>query len=126
MMRNFQRKRIWRDTLQSKPVLIFLGILILVFAWNILGFWNKMQDTRKNNKIIEDKITALEQQQDKLSTGINNLNTDQGKEEVFREKFGLAKEGENEIVIVDDKTPPAAPAPASSSGFWGFLKNLFK
>lgn len=112
--------------MQSKPVLILLGILILIFAWNILGFWNRMQNTRKNNKIIEDKITTLMEQKGKLSADINNLNTDQGKEEVFREKFGLAKEGENEIVIVDDKNPPVAPASTPSSGFWGFLKNIFK
>ena len=125
MVRNYQQKRVWRDIAQSKPVLIVLGILILVFAWNILGFWNKMQETERNKKIIEDKITALNQQKDKLTGDINNLNTDEGKEAVFRENFGLVKEGENEIVIVDDKTPPLPP-PAQSSGVWGFLKGLFK
>ena len=124
-MRNFQRKRMWRDILQSKPILILLGIGILVFAWSVWGFWNKMQETEKNKKVIEDQITALQQQKEKLTSDINNLNTDQGKEQVFRENFGLAKDGENEIVILDNTTPPPASAPASS-GFWGFLKNLFK
>ena len=111
--------------MQSKPFLILFGILILIFAWNILGFWNKMQQTEKNKKIVENQITALEQQKEKLSTDINSLNTDQGKEKVFRENFGLAKDGENEIVILDDNTLPPSPG-ATSSGFWGFLKNLFK
>ena len=125
MVRNYQQKRVWRDIAQSKPVLIVLGLLILVFAWNILGFWNKMQDTERNKKIIEDKITALNQQKDKLTADINDLNTEQGKEKIFRENYGLVKEGENEIVIVDDKNSPPPP-PAKSSGFFGFLKGLFK
>jgi len=124
-MRNFQQKSVWRNVVESKPFLIILGLLILLFAWNILGLWNKMQDTEKNKKVVEDQITALEQQKDKLSTNIDSLNTDQGKEKVFRENFGLAKEGENEIVILDDKNANPSP-PAPSSGIFGFLKNLFK
>lgn len=125
-MRNFQRKRIWRDVIESKPVLILLGIGILVFAWSILGFWNKLQDTEKNKKIVENQITSLEQQKEKLTTDINSLNTDEGKEKVFRENFGLAKEGEDEIVIIDDKNSIPPPALPSSSGFLGFFKNLLR
>jgi cell division protein FtsB len=125
-MRNFQRKQIWRDVIESKPVLISLGIGILIFAWSVFGLWNKMEDTAKNKKIAENQITSLEQQKEKLTSDINSLNTDEGKEKVFRENFGLAKEGENEIVILDNTNLPAVPAPASSSGFFGFLKGLFK
>jgi competence protein ComGC len=110
---------------ESKPFLIFLGILILLFAWNIWGLWNKMEETAKNKQIVQNQITALNQQKGKLTSDINNLNTDQGKEQVFRENFGLAKEGENEIVVLDNNatTPTSPPA---SSGFFGFFKNLFK
>ena len=125
-MRNFQQKRIWRNIVQSKPVLILLGILILFFAWNILGFWNRMEETSKNKKIVEDKIAALKQQKEKLSSDINSLNTNAGKEKLFRENFGLAKEGEDLIVIVDDKNPPVTPKTSISSGFFSFFKNLFK
>ena len=125
-MRNFQRKQIWRDVIESKPVLILLGVGILVFAWSVFGLWNKMEDTTKNKKIVENQITSLEQQKEKLTSDINSLNTDEGKEKVFRENFGLAKAGENEIVILDDTNLPATPAVASPSGFFGFLKGLFK
>ena len=125
-MRNFQQKKVWGNMLRSKPVLVILGILILFFAWNVLGFWNKMQETVKNKKIIEDKVAELQQQKTKLSSDINSLNTDQGKEKVFRENYGLAKEGEDMIVIVEDKNKPAAPPETNSGGFWSFLKNWFK
>jgi cell division protein FtsB len=124
-MRNLGRKISWRNIMQSKLVLMLLGILILFFAWNVLSFYNKMQETNKNKKIIEDKVATLEQQKAKLSTDINNLNTVEGKERVFRENFGLAKEGEGMIVIMEDKNPPQ-PDASTSSGFWSFLKGWFK
>lgn len=85
-----------------------------------------MQETAKNKQIIEDKVAALEQQKAKLGTDIQSLQTDQGKEKVFRENFGLAKDGEDMIVIVDDKSQPAAGPNSNSSGFFGFLKGWFK
>lgn len=124
-MRNFQQKRVWRNIMQSKPVLILLGILILFFAWSVLGLWNKMGETSKNKKIAEEKVTLLEQQKENILSDINSLNTPEGKEKLFREDYSLAKEGENLIVIVEDKNPSAASA-KPSSGFWSFLKNLFK
>lgn len=120
-MSNFHKERGWRNIIQSKPVLILFGILILVFAWNILGFWNKMQDTEKNRKIVEEKVAILKQQKEKLSLDINSLQTDQGKEKLFRENFGLAKEGEDMIIVIADKNPPEVPKTTSPSGFFSFL-----
>jgi competence protein ComGC len=125
-MINFQRKRVWRNIVQSKPVLILLGVLILFFVWNILGFWNKMEETGKNKKMVEDKVAALKQQKEKLSSDINSLKTDQGKEKLFRESFGLAKEGEDMIVVVEDKNQAEVLKAAESSGFFSFFRNLFK
>ena len=105
--------------------MVIFGVFILFFAWSVLGFWNKMAETGKNKKIAEDKVAALEKQKEKLTSDISSLKTDQGKEKIFRENYGLAKEGEDMIVVVDDKNAPAAPEP-NSGGFWGFLKNLFK
>jgi cell division protein FtsB len=110
--------------MQSKPVLILLGFLVLFFAWNILGFWNKMRETAQNKKIAAENVASLQKQKDQLSSEINSLNTEEGKEAFIRENYGLAKQGEEEIVITDNENSP--PTPSTSSGFWGFLKNLFK
>jgi cell division protein FtsB len=124
-MNNFQKKGMWRNVAQSKPVLALLSFTLIIFAWNILIFLNKMEDTNKNKKIAEDKVTALKLQKEKLTADISNLQTEQGKEKILRENFGLAKDGENLIVITEDKNP-LAPAKPASSGFFSFFKNLFK
>jgi hypothetical protein len=51
-MRNFQKKRVWKNVMQSKPFLVILGIVALIFAWNVLGFWNKMEETKNNQKMV--------------------------------------------------------------------------
>ena len=124
-MRNFQEKRGWRNIVQSKPFLIFFGIVILFFSWNVFIFWNKMQETVKNKNIALDKVALLKKQKEKISSEINSLNTVEGKEKFFRENLGLAKEGEGITVVIEDKNPPIVSKP-TSSGFWSFFTNLFK
>jgi len=84
-----------------------------------------MQETGKNKKIAEDKVAQLEEQKEKLTSDTNSLQTDEGKEKFFRENLGLAKEGEDLIVVVEDKNKEA-PESTDSGGFWGFFKNWFK
>jgi cell division protein FtsB len=125
-MRNFQKKGIWGRILQSKPALILLGIIILTFAWSIFRFSARLRETDRNRQIAEDKVIQLRQQKEKLAADIESLNTDAGKERVFRENFGLAKEGEEVIVIVDDKSVPATQNNSYFFGFFSFLKGLFE
>lgn len=124
-MRSFQQKRRWRHIFESWPVLIFLGVVLLFFAWSVFGFFGKMQATLENRKIAENKLAELEKQKEKLSSDIDNLKTEEGKERIFRENFGLAKEGEGLIVVIDDKNALKAEA-VSSGGFFSFFRNLFK
>jgi len=124
-MRNFEQKKGWRNIAESKPVLALLGIVILVFTWNILNFWKKMEETADNKKLAEAKVAGLTEDKEKLSSDIGTLETEEGKERIFRENYGLAKDGEDLIVIVDDKPNPASPQSRLNS-FFSFFKNLFK
>jgi hypothetical protein len=87
---------------------------------------NKTQETSKNRKILEDKIIELEKSKEKLNSDIIKLKTEKGVEENIREKFGLAKEGEDMILIIDDKNQRVDEAEPESSGFFSFFKNWFK
>lgn len=125
-MKNFKKRGRFENLMQSKPFLIFFGIIIIFFIFSMFGFMNKMEETRKNRKIAEDKIIELEKSKEKLNTEISKLKTEKGVEESIREKFGLAKEGEDMILVIDDKNTPTEEKEANSSGFFDFFKNLFK
>lgn len=127
-MRNFQKKRGFRNIMHSKPVLVFLTILLLVFAYGVLGFMNKMRITIENKKIAEKKVEELKKEKEKLSYDISRFETEDGVEESIRTKFGLAKEGESLIIVVDDKNSPTNEG-VEKKGFFSFLffwKDWFK
>ena len=125
-MRSFQPKRGLKDIAHSKPVLVLLVFLMLFFAWGIVGFFGKLKITKENRKIAENKMIELEKEKEKLTSDINKLKTPDGVEASIRDKFGLAKEGERMIVVVDDKNPPEAPKESSSDRFFSFFRNLFR
>lgn len=126
-MRNFQQRKRWRNVVESWPVLIFLGILLLLFAWGIIGLLRRMQTTRENRIIAENKLHELEKKKETFTADVAKLNTQDGIEESIREKFPVVKDGEGLIVVVDEKIPPP-PEDTSSGGFFSFLKfwNWFK
>jgi cell division protein FtsB len=100
--------------------------MILVFAWSICGLIGRMQETIKNKKVAEEKIQELQKEKDQLTTNINQLKTDQGVEENIREKFGLAKDGEGMVVVVDDKNSPATDTENKSTSFFSEIMDWFK
>ncbi len=125
-MRNFQQKNKWRTILESKIVLIFLTIGLLLFAYSIFGFMGKMIDTVKNKKIAEEKIIEMQKNKTKLSADIEKLKTIEGQEESIREKFGLAKDGEGLIMVVEDKTKMEDINNINSAGIFSIFKSWFK
>ena len=123
-MRNFQKKKGWGHIIESWPVLIFLGVVLLFFAFGVWGLLGKMEVTRENKKLAEDKLAGLQKDKEKLSYDIKQLNTVEGKEASIREKFGFAKEGEGLIMVVDEKK--VVEEKVEPSGLFSFFKNWFK
>jgi cell division protein FtsB len=124
-MRNFQHKGGVKNIMQSVPVLVILFVVLLFFAWGVIRFLIKMNNTSRNREIAENKVIELSKQRDQLSGDIESLKTDRGLEENIREKFGLAKEGEGVIVIVDDKNAVEAEV-KKENWLTLFFKNWFK
>lgn len=125
-MRNFQEKNKWQKLLESKPALVILSTFVLFFAWSVLGFWNKMEDTYENKRLVAVRVQELQTEKEKLSSVISKLETDVGVEETIRNKFGLSKEGEEVIVIVEEESNKDSTQEEDSGGLFSFFKNLFK
>lgn len=125
-MRNFQPKRGWRNIIQSWPVLFFLCTLLIFFAWGVIGFMGKMQVTSETREIAENKVAELEKEKIKLSANISKLKSIDGVEESIRDKFGLAREGEGLIVVVEDKNKAKNEEKTGERGFFSFFSDWFK
>lgn len=125
-MKNFQEKRRWRNIMESRPVLVFLCFVVFVFAYSVFGLLGKMRETVKNKQTAENKILELQETKERLLANIGKLETEKGKEESIREKFGWVKEGEGIIVVVEEKNLEDEDRKSKSGGFFSFFKNLFK
>lgn len=116
-MRNFQQKKRWRSVVESWPVLILLSILLLFFAWGIIGLFRRMQVTTENRKIAEIKLQELQRKKEIFTTDVAKLGSEGGVEESIREKFPVVKEGEGLIIVVDDKDKAPEPTQEKKSIF---------
>lgn len=103
-MKNFQdRDKKGKRIFKSIPFLFIMFVFLIFFAIGVFSLFDKMKDTLKNKNIAKEKLENLENRKNKLLLDISNLNTEKGKEKVFRENYGLGKDGEKVIVIVDEK-----------------------
>ena len=125
-MKNFKpRKNIWRRLYESPISIVFLLALLIFFSWNIIQLGGKLLDTEENRKIAEEKVTELKERKKKTREEIELLKTDKGIEENIRERYGLVKEGEKVIIIVDENKDKIVKKEEEST-FLNFLKNWFK
>ena len=124
-MRNFREKRKFARALESKPFLILLGILIVFSLWSLFGFWQKLAETVKKREMASEKVSALKENKVKLEADISKLQSDRGIEQVLRENYGLSKEGEGVIVVVEDQNKNLE-SKNQKGGFWSFWQNWFQ
>jgi cell division protein FtsB len=125
-MPKYQKSSSFRRFLESWPVLGILAMLVFFIGWGVLGLLKGLEDTSKYKSIAERKVQELEERKLRLTADISNLETDAGKEKIFRENYGLAKEGEGVVVVVDEKKPEKKEEKDRGKGVFGFFKNMFK
>lgn len=65
---------------------------------------------QRQKQTLEQRLAALKERNDALRKQAQKLQTPEGVEEVARESLGLARPGE-QVYIVTDEEPTAAPAP---------------
>jgi cell division protein FtsB len=124
-VRNFGRKNRFQTITESPIILGILFIIVLIFAWNVFGFWGKMRETAKNKALAQSKLENLMVEKEKLTADIGKLDTKAGVEESIRDKFGYGKEGEELIVIVNDEKKLSTGG-EEKGGFWAHIKGWFK
>jgi len=66
-MKSWERKKSWRNIMQSRFILVLLLALLLFFIWNMTDFLGRVKIAWENRKIAEDRLRDLE---DKFSFSI--------------------------------------------------------
>ena len=123
-MFDFYEKRKLRNILYSKPVLAMLAVIILLFSYSVWGAYQKEAETRGKWNQRASVLDELKDRESGLQTEIDRLDTPRGLEAEIRNKYEVAKDGEEVIVIVEPPDEEATTAPSEQKGFWARLFGL--
>src|SRR6185436_15859260 len=102
-MAEFQKKHNSQNIWHSPLMLFVLLVVVVVFAYNMVGLIEKTHDTAKKREITLNQINDLQARETTLKSDIGKLSTEEGAEEVLREKYQMVKQGEKMVVIVDNQ-----------------------
>jgi cell division protein FtsB len=101
--------------LKRRPLRDYLiaGVLLLVFIWltySVVGIVRKEERARHAAREAEEQLEELKERHDTLTENLEDLTTERGKEASYREHFGVARPGEEVIIVVAPPSEVAAEA----------------
>ncbi|MES2994744.1 MAG: hypothetical protein V4681_01775 [Patescibacteria group bacterium] len=79
---------------------VVLALSILWFSWLVFGIARKEEIARKAVAETKAELAALKDREAVLSANMAELSTDRGQEATLRQTYGVAKPGEEVIIVV--------------------------
>lgn len=107
--------------------LILLFLLLVFFIYKTVDLIRKEGQTAQKRELMEKEISSLNERKLSLENDILKLETEEGKEEIIREKYQVAKEGEKMVIIVEDEKNINHPIVKDEKrfSFWSWVKRIF-
>ncbi len=103
---------------------ILIGVLLLVSFWLLSLIWGlagKAQIAISQAKEVEKQYQSFEDRRIALTASLTALATERGQDAAIRMAFGVARPGEEVIVVV----PPTTPVSTSTRSWWKRLWQWF-
>ncbi|MEK7606262.1 MAG: septum formation initiator family protein [Patescibacteria group bacterium] len=123
-MEDFRHKQKMRRIMYSKTLFGVLAALLLLVIWKT---WDIYQKQRLAAQALEESRVEYEELAERaqvLSEDLDTLNTPAGVEEVVRDRYGVAKPGEEVIILINDVSAQKE-SEDDEVGFWAKLKAFF-
>jgi len=111
----------------SPIALIILFIVTVLFAYSLVDLTKKTKETSQRKQILEQEIKSLEDRATFLGNQIIEIDTEEGKEEIIRNKYPFAKSGEKMVTIVEEeKKVETEKKTQEQKSFGMWIGDLFK
>ena len=94
--RNDPVKLFWR-----RLAMLALCIFILFALWAVIGVFQKERESQDLRKDAEAQLRELQKREIALKARIESLETERGQEAALRDAYGVGREGEGMVQIVD-------------------------
>lgn len=125
-MEYLKRRQINRKRLYSKVTMLGLIVAIGLLVrptWNI---YQKSLTSKKNFEQAQVELATLEARKAQLQSDLSYIQSDYGRDQEIRNKFGVTKEHETMVVIVRNETEEKPVEIPEKRGFFkriwsGFL-----
>lgn len=126
-MIEYEQKRKVQRVLYSKTASVILLVLMILAVKALYDVWRKEQQSAVEESQISKEVSDLQGRSDDLGQKITKLGTERGVEEEIRDKFSVAKEGENVLVIVGTSAEPVKPPETASiwKRMWASVMSVF-
>lgn len=120
------RKRI-RKILYSKSALLVLTFLLLIAGNGVWNIYQKYKTATIERDIAHRALTDIETRTELLKASLAHLGTERGIEDEVRQKYTVAKKGEEVVVVVDDSAKKSENSDAmDDSDLWQKIVSFFK
>lgn len=123
-MEDFQYRKKIRKTVSSRAfffISLVITIALLNGAW---GMWTKERESNQEREKVVRELEMIKTREEELTASIERLNTAQGVEKEIRQKFSVAKEGE-EVVLIVDQTKKVSDNGSENKSLWGKIQGWF-
>lgn len=113
-----------RKKVTAREYLTVIGLSLLL-VWLLLLFWGilkKEEVARRTAEETKRQLEALTVREATLRQNIAELKTERGQEASLRETYGVARPGEEVIIVVPSEERETVPKPS----FWDRLFGWFK
>ncbi|HRH24683.1 MAG TPA: hypothetical protein PK109_03815 [Candidatus Paceibacterota bacterium] len=104
---------------------LIAGLLVLLLLFLLLQFWNifrKEEIARHAAEETKRQLAALTLREETLKQDIADLHTERGQEASIRETYGVARPGEEVIIVVPADEGEAVPTESWWDKLWSWMK----
>lgn len=115
-------RRAKKATSRELLIIAGLGLLIIWLIFLVISIAKKERIARNTAYDTKGQLAVLEERKNTLSQNIDELNTDRGQEAALRQTYGVARPGEDVIIVV----PPKELPPPPELSLWQKFLRLFK
>ena len=120
-MREFDQRnksRKVRKLLYSYPVLLIMVIVLGMGLTKVYGIAKKADDSKASLSEVSRNFEKLKIRDNYLQGSIAALKTQDGIEAKIREEYGYVKDGEEMVMVINDKTLPPEDITVVEPGFF--------
>lgn len=121
-MFDFHEKRKIRSIFYSRPAIAFLILVTCALSFSVYNRYTVAKDMKMKLIERENILKDMKQRAEVLDAQVKYLQDDRGVEEELRNRFDVAKEGEQVIILLDAKEEPQpeprALEPIESDSKW--------